>query len=82
VKKIEKTDLALELLAKGADPNAANAKKEQGIPPPIIMAVSLNDEKLFDALVNKYKADVNGKDSEGWNALQFSAELGYLEYCK
>jgi len=77
-----KIDVIELLLEKGANPNGANGKGKGQIPPPLIMAISFQNEKLFSLLLDKYNADPNCTDMQGWTALQFSAEIGKIEYCK
>ncbi|MEI8037916.1 MAG: ankyrin repeat domain-containing protein [Verrucomicrobiota bacterium] len=68
-----KTEIALCLLAAGADPNSSNASKRT----PLHLAVERNNPALVTALL-KAGAKPNARDQDGWTPLHHAAAKNQL----
>ncbi|MFE3453884.1 ankyrin repeat domain-containing protein [Nonomuraea sp. NPDC059194] len=65
-----------ELLAAGADPNVVSQGEEEGLP---LCAAAARDRVAVAKALLAGGADVNGRESGGWQALAWAAANGHAE---
>mmetsp|Transcript_19014 Transcript_19014/g.19004 ORF Transcript_19014/g.19004 Transcript_19014/m.19004 type:complete len:331 (+) Transcript_19014:236-1228(+) len=71
----KKTDMFLHLLALGANPNGSQGKN---IPPPLVIAASMNYTEAVHALVNA-NCNINLPDKDGCTALEVASEFDFRD---